>query len=266
VTKLADRIDHVTFASQSWKARKRFCVVLPENYSATKGDWPVLYLLHGRGRTERSLIDDEVARAALLTAPFVVVLPAGDDGWYIDSPAKPIQKYAGLLSDTISAAESKYRLSRTSEQRAIAGWSMGGYGAMQYTVSHPNEFAMVASIIGLVDFPRRGLPDGQSYEVPTKVFGDEPATWKGLNPIHSVEKLRETKVLLIAASDAFDRTMNENFRQRLQEAKVEHEWGLLTGTHHFDVVKQALPIVIDRVRATFAVASPKQTHHTQTNP
>jgi hypothetical protein len=38
----------------------------------------------------------------------------------------------------------------------------------------------------------------------------------------------------------------------LLASKVEHEWIMLEGTHHFDVVKQALPIVIDRVQAKFS--------------
>ena len=68
-----------------------------------------------------------MARAALLRPLFVIVLPAGDDGWYVDSPANPKQKYGRLLTETIQAAESKYRLSRDPKHRAIAGWSMGGY-------------------------------------------------------------------------------------------------------------------------------------------
>jgi S-formylglutathione hydrolase FrmB len=266
VSKVADRIEHVTFASDVLKTSKRFCVVLPKNYTTNQADWPVLYLLHGRGRTERSLVDDEVARAALLNAPFVIVLPAGEDGWYVDSPADPKQKYDRLLTETIRAAESKYRLSRDPKHRAIAGWSMGGYGATQYAVTHPAEFAIVASIIGLVDFPRSGLPEGQSYEVPTKVFGDERASWPRLNPINSVEKLRGTSVLIIAASDAFDRTMNENFRERLRQSKVDHEWIMLQGTHHFDVVKQSLPFVIDRVQKKIVVAKSSQSNHTLANP
>jgi S-formylglutathione hydrolase FrmB len=266
VSKIADRIDHATFTSAVLKEGKRFCVVLPENYSAEQVDWPVLYLLHGRGRNERSLIDDEVARAALLRAPFVTVLPSGDDGWYVDSPVDPKRKYAQLLAETIRTAESKYRLSRDSQHRAIAGWSMGGYGATQYAETHPGEFALVAPIIGLVDFPRRGLPEGQSYEVPTKTFGDDPAEWTRLNPINSVEKLRGTSVLLIAASDAFDRTMNENFRERLRESKIEHEWIKLEGTHHLDVVKQALPIVIDRARSKIGESESIQANQTLAKP
>ena len=60
--------------------------------------------------------------------------------------------------------------------------------ATQYAVTHPAKFAIVVPIIGLVDFPRSGLPESQSYEVPTKVFGDEPANWTRWNPINSVKR------------------------------------------------------------------------------
>ena len=50
---------------------------------------PVLFVLHGRGRHHQTLIDS-AARAAMLAAPFVIVLPQGEDGWYIDSPARQL--------------------------------------------------------------------------------------------------------------------------------------------------------------------------------
>jgi S-formylglutathione hydrolase FrmB len=246
-----ERIEHAEFYSQAFGERKKFCVVLPHGYSTNQIDWPVLYLLHGRGRNERSLIDDPTTCEVLLGAPFVTVLPNGEDGWYINSPVNSKQKYASLLEETIAAAEAKYWLSRDPKRRAIAGWSMGGFGCMNFAANHPNQFALAASIIGLLDFPRQGLPAGQSYDVPTKVFGKAEAEWRKLNPINAAERLRGMSILLIAADDAFDRTMNDNFRERLRELKIEHEWVMLKGTHHFDVVKQAVPMVVKQVQAKF---------------
>src|SRR5690242_4022575 len=57
VEPIANRIEQVTFDSKPLGSRKHFCVVLPQGYSADTNDWPVLYLLHGRGRNDRSLID-----------------------------------------------------------------------------------------------------------------------------------------------------------------------------------------------------------------
>jgi len=252
VAKIADRIERVRFASQAFGATKEYCVVLPLGYSAQKADWPVLYLLHGRGRNDRSLIDDKTTRAALLKAAFVIVLPNGEDGWYVDSPVNPESRYAALLEETINAAETRYHLSALPHRRAIAGWSMGGYGAVQFAVTHPQQFSIVAPILGLLDFPRSELPQGQSYVVPEKTFGAKSAVWRKVNPIQSADQLRGTNVVLITADRAFDRTMNENFRDRLRESQIEHEWIMLNGTHHLDVVKQALPWVIERVQRKFA--------------
>jgi S-formylglutathione hydrolase FrmB len=249
-TKIADRIEQVTFSSPSFGAKKSYSVVLPANYDAQKSDWPVLYLLHGRGRNDRSLIDDPVTREALLNASFVTVLPNGEDGWYLDSQVGSKHSYAKLLEETIHDAESRFHLSREPRKRAIAGWSMGGYGSMRFAVTHPQQFAMVATILGLLDFPRSGLPEGQSHSIPAKTFGTDEDEWKKINPLNSAEQLRGTAVLLITADQAFDRTMNENFHARLQQLKIEHEWIVLKGTHHIDVVKQAVPIVIDRVQRT----------------
>ena len=250
-TKSVDRIEQVTFTSPSFGAKKSYSVVLPANYDAQKSDWPVLYLLHGRGRNDRSLIDDPATREALLSASFVTVLPKGEDGWYLDSQVNPKNAYAQLLEETIHEAETKYHLSREPQRRAIAGWSMGGYGAMRFAVTHPQQFAMVATIVGLLDFPRSGLPEWQSYKVPGKTFGTNEADWKKINPLNVAEQLRGTAVLLITADRAFDRTMNENFRDRLQQLKIENEWIVLQGTHHFDVVRLAVPTVVKRVQAKF---------------
>jgi S-formylglutathione hydrolase FrmB len=225
--------------------------VLPADYRPGTSDSPVLYILHGRGRSDRSLVDEPTTREALRSAPFVTVLPNGEDGWYLDSAVKPQNAYAKHLEETIHDAEQRYGLSRRPEKRAIAGWSMGGYGCVRYAEAHPRTFVAVAPILGLLDFPRSGLPKGQTYVVPAGVFGTNEQDWKGLNPLLAAEELRGADVFLVTANRAFDRTMNENFRDRLQELHISHEWKVLDGEHTFDVVKQALPIVIGHVAKRF---------------
>ncbi|HCO23825.1 MAG TPA: hypothetical protein DIT97_12510, partial [Gimesia maris] len=80
---------------------------------------------------------------------------------------------------------------------------MGGFGCVRFAERHPGRFAAVSSIIGLLDFPRSGLPEGQSYKVPVDRFGSDEAVWKQFNPIHAAEKLKGTSVLIITADQAF---------------------------------------------------------------
>jgi hypothetical protein len=96
-------------------------------------------------------------------------------------------------------------------------------------------------MIGLLDFPRVGLPEGQNYAVPEQRFGSDPELWAALNPINHVEALRGMKLLIQTGRAAFDRTMNENFVQRLHKAGIAHRFEKLDGGHTFAVVRQAVP-------------------------
>ncbi|MCK5801940.1 MAG: alpha-L-fucosidase [Lentisphaeria bacterium] len=249
------RILHPVFESVTLKTPKRYSVVLPRNYYAEPTRvWPVLFLFHGRGRHERSLIEDNGTRAALLAAPFVTILPDGDDGWYINSPSRTRDRYADYMVELVAHCDRTYRVSRERRFRALSGWSMGGYGCTLFASAHPHEFGVLAPMIGLLDFPRGGLPKGQSYNVPTDRFTAQPNVWDSLNPLRKAEALRHTRILLQSGTTAFDRTMNENFHHRLDELGITHQFELLKGGHTFSVVRTAVSRVVTFVSGCFEEA------------
>jgi len=213
---------------------------------------PVLFFLHGRGRHHRSLLDSPVARAALLAAPFHVVLPQGEDGWYLDSPARPDDRYGSYLEEVVAWAEKHLPIARVAAHRGLAGWSMGGYGAVRFAQTHPGQFGFVASVIGLLDFPRaEDLPAGQNYRVPIQRFTADPATWAKLNPLHAVEALRGSTLTLVLATRGFELTMNENFLAALAAQELTARVHRLEGGHEFSVVERALPIVLADAAESF---------------
>ena len=242
---IADRIHALTFESTILHQPKTFCAVLPDAYAPEKGPWPVLFLFHGRGRHERSLIDNEATRNTLLAAPFVTILPDGDDGWYINAPAKPEDRYQDYIDEVITIATDRFNLATDPRRRGLSGWSMGGYGCTRYAIANPEKFTALAPIIGLLDFPRDGLPEGQTYEVPTDRFGENRDTWAALNPLNQAEVLRGMRLCIITGTTAFDRTMNLNFSRRPTELGIPHTWHLLEGGHTFDLVRESLPIVVE---------------------
>lgn len=247
VERVAERVELATFDSRVLHRQKRFAVVLPEEGVAARGDRPVLFFLHGRGGNERTAIDDPLMRMELLKARFVTVLPDGDESWYIDSPVCPAEKYASYLEEVLAVAERSYGLSRRQELRAIGGWSMGGYGCVRFAQTHPGQFAVVTPIIALLNYPAVGA----SYPVAANVFGDDPAVWRQFNPITQAERLRGMSILLMAADHGFERSMNESFRKRLDDLQIAHRWVLLPGTHHVDMVRQAMPMVVGQVQKAF---------------
>jgi len=247
-TKIDKRIEVVTFHSTVLDKSKQYAIVLPANYKMAKAShatWPVMFLFHGRGRTARTLIDDPASRVALLQAKFVTILLNGDDGWYINSPLQQKQRYESYTTEVINHATKQYRLSTNRSQRGLSGWSMGGYGATLFAAKHASRFSAVAPIIGLLDFPRDDLPVGQSYRIPLARFGKNPTIWAGLNPINHANKLKSTQLLIITADEAFDRTMNHNFAEKLKECNIPFQFRQLAGGHTFDVVRKALPLVVN---------------------
>ncbi len=219
-------------------------VIAPATLPAT-GKAPVLFFLHGRGRNHRSLLDSEAARTALLAAPCYVVLPQGEDGWYINAPGNAGARYETYLEEVIAWAESQFPLSTEPAARGIAGWSMGGYGAVRFAQTHPGKFGFVASVIGLLDFPREeNLPPGQNYKVPVARFTADPATWRTLNPLQSVERLSGATLTLVLATQGFERTMTENFIATLKAKNLPARVHWLEGGHEFPLVERAVPLVV----------------------
>lgn len=243
---IAPRIDEVVFASDALGREMKLVVVHPAVDDSPVTYRPVLYLLHGRGRHHRSLIERPETREHLLAAVCWVVLPDGEDGWYLNSPVDPASRYGDYLQEVIRLTTRHYNFSSDPRRRGIAGWSMGGYGAIRWAQTHPQDFNVVAAILGVLDFPREEtLPSGQNYPVPVARFGTDRAVWHELNPRNQVAGLRGKSILLITGHEAFDRTMNENFSTALAAADVHHDYRQLSGGHTIAVVQAALPLVLE---------------------
>ena len=248
---VSDRISELRFHSTILGRDKTISVVAPVKHE----DAPVLFFLHGRGRHHGSLLERTDCRNALLAANHWTILPDGEDGWYINSPEIPTDRYGDYLKEVIAFATKELGLTENPTRCAIGGWSMGGYGAVRYAEDHPGRFGTVVGLIGVLDFPRKEtLPVGQNYSVPIARFGSDPAIWTKLNPINAVEKLDDTRLMLITGSTAFDQTMNYNFAARARQAGVDCRVVELTGGHTIEVVAAALPIALQFIHESFVNA------------
>lgn len=253
ITRLAPRIERVRFQSSILEETKHFVAVLPKDFDRQAEGHPFLVFLHGRGRNPQSLLEHPASREAVLGAGFVTIFPQGDVAWYIDSPVNSKARYASYLEEVIRLATNQYGLSKKPERRALAGWSMGGYGCVRFAQTHPGQFAAASPIVGLLDYPRSpdDFPPGQRYPVRTEYFGADPAAWKTLNPMTSADRLAGTSILLVTADEAFDRTMNERFSRRLDHLGIATRLEVLKGSHSMAVVHQAVPLVIAHTQAAF---------------
>ena len=123
--------------------------------TAPKGGWPVLYLLHGLNGAAtdwdklgklRTTVDKLIADDAM--KPLLIVMPSGGNSWYVDSAdVKGPGNYATAISrDLEQAVEQAFPVGKDRAHRAIAGISMGGFGALRLGLSDPSRYSAIAAL------------------------------------------------------------------------------------------------------------------------
>src|SRR5262245_55268294 len=150
------RVETIQFRSKLINATLPYSVGLPDDYDdSTTTRYPVLYLLHGltghySDWFSRTNVADYAAQYGL-----IVVTPEGNDSWYIDSVTVPSEKYESyILNEIIPDLQARYRTIEARYARAIAGLSMGGYGAIKFGLKSPSTFAFAGSMSGAFGITR----------------------------------------------------------------------------------------------------------------
>ena len=117
--------------------------------------WPTLFLLHGLGGSHADWaafgnIDKTLDRliGTNAIAPLIVVMPDADNSWYVDSSevGGPGDYETAILKDLRRFIEAPYPARTDFPGRAIAGLSMGGFGALRLSLTDPGTFCAVAAL------------------------------------------------------------------------------------------------------------------------
>jgi len=152
-TKRTDTLVKFTFESKAivqGKLEKRpeasLFVSLPESYrSSPKRRYPVVYALHGFGDGGMSMI--LTLRGKGSSGPdvpevIIVGIESGNSlggSFYANSPATG--NWEDLItSEAISLVDRKFRTIASREGRALAGYSMGGFGSWHIALSRPDLY------------------------------------------------------------------------------------------------------------------------------
>jgi putative tributyrin esterase len=219
-------------------------VVLPRDYRASRTRrYPVLYLLHGLAGhysdwTTKTNVADYASRYRM-----IVVTPEGNDGWYTDSATVPRDKYESyFLKELIPDVQQRYRTIESRYGRAVAGLSMGGYGALKLGLKSPATFAFAASMSGGVDVASWNESDLKDFAwIRGSVmasFGPAGSETRKTNDIFEIT--RQVTSARIAALPYFYLdcgnedvlcASSEKFAALLREKNIPHEYRQLPGNH-----------------------------------
>ena len=150
-------------------------VQTPASYaSSPEVRYPVVYFLAGYDEGPAiSSIGRELEQLVLEGAAgeLILVGVSGDNAlggsFFVDSPVTG-RWAAAVVDDVVGTIDERYRTLAASGSRGIAGFSMGGYGALALAMAHPDVFGAVYALSpGL--FAPGGLAESQMFANPTVV-------------------------------------------------------------------------------------------------
>ena len=170
----------------------RTWVVLPTDYTPSRC-WPVLYLLHSSGVVREWLW----AESILANLNAIVVIPGGGDSqysnWWNNGKRSPgFENW--ILDELLPTVSRRLPICASRQSHAIAGASMGGFGALYLASQRPDYFGTAATFSGVNAITDPIIELG--FSLYTYVWGPTGGFYAiGHDPVHLLENLRHTRLL-----------------------------------------------------------------------
>ncbi|MFN2491806.1 MAG: alpha/beta hydrolase [Pyrinomonadaceae bacterium] len=268
VTLTGTRVQTVPFESKMLGRILPYAVLLPVDYDkapAQSKRYAVLYLLHGLfGHYDNWLTHTKLSEHAAKHS-MIIIMPEGNDGWYTDSATVPADKYESyIVQELIPDVQRRFRTIEARDGRAIAGLSMGGYGALKFGVKYPETFVFAGSLsgaLGAATWTKAELGPFESiWKTFAPVYGPENSPTRASNDLYKLfGRLKPAQVAVLpylyldcGTEDPLfssSRTLSEILVSR----KIPHEYRELPGTHswaYWDAqVQEVLKIASLKVRS-----------------
>ncbi|WP_295081228.1 glycoside hydrolase family 11 protein [Ruminococcus sp.] len=234
----ACKVEKKTYNCKYTGGQKSCNVILPPNYSASK-QYPVMYVLHGIGGDENSMVSGMGVQELLAgliakgeAEEMIIVLPSqytsknGNGGGGFGINQETCEAYDNFLYDIsdslIPFIESNYSVKTGRENRAITGFSMGGREAIYIGLMRPDLFGYVGGAC-----PAPGITPGkdmfmehpgcmQESEMKFRNIGPEPAVF----------------MITGGTNDSVVGTFPQQYSEILTRNGVEHVYQSIPGGGH----------------------------------
>jgi putative tributyrin esterase len=274
VSEAAVSVQTIQFQSKLAGVTLPYSVILPADYeTAQTTRYPVLYLLHGltghySDWVSRTNVADYAGQYRL-----IIVTPEGNDSWYTDSATVENDKYESyILKELIPDVQRRYRTIEARYGRAIAGLSMGGYGAIKFGLKSPGTFVFAGSMSGAFGVTRLTEKDtgAARWETSLKLFGPVDSDTRKTNDLFEIiGSLTEARVATLpyfyfdcgTEDSPFIFSYNRELAKLMLDKKIPHEYRELPGDHSWGYwdrqVREVLRIASEKIRLPPRLADAK---------
>ena len=256
----ANRLREETVNSAALGRTMKYRVLLPETYDASQRRYPVLYLLHGLGGNYRDWTMRSNLAEYTRTLPLIVVMPDGENQWYTNAADGSARFEDYLFTDLPADVVQKFRTINSRYGRAIAGLSMGGYGALKSALKRPAAFSVVGAFSGAFEVTRSGrlerLIGAEESERIARIFGPAESEARKTNDVFALAaamKPAGAPYIYIDCGIGDNELIaaNREVVAALHKAGVAYEYHEVAGGHTWDYwdrqIRQFLPVLMKRM-------------------
>jgi S-formylglutathione hydrolase FrmB len=240
----------VTFHSKSLEREVSYRVILPASLRPGQ-KLQVVYLLHGAGGGFRDWSNhSDVARFA--GQGLLLVMPNGASSYYANAVSPSWDRYEDyVVGDLIADVEARFPVAAGRGHRAIVGVSMGGFGAVNLALRHPDLFAFAGALSPAIDVPRRAFSFrrlGQSIHYRAIFGASDSSSRRDSDPFLRVRTASpEAMPYLFLACGEQEGLLpaNREFATRLAERHLRHELHTSRGGHDWRQWNSWLPALFE---------------------
>ncbi|MBD0835393.1 alpha/beta hydrolase [Aestuariibaculum suncheonense] len=233
----------------------KYTIYLPSDYAKSNEDYSVFYLLHGFTNNENTWIDNGWVDIAEVQGvlengndKMIIVMPDGGNSWFVNHPNGKFNYENMFFKEFIPYIESIYQIKSDRANRFIGGLSMGGYGALGYTMRHIDMFSVCVAFSSAIrtDENTLSMTDddfdylyGSVYNKNIKDFNRISEHWNLNNPLYLVHQLsdnqlKSVKWYLSCGDKDYLLDGNIEINRIFRNRDIPHEFRIEGGHHNWD--------------------------------
>jgi len=268
-------MESMVMPSRILKQDVHFSVCLPKDYFDSKKSYPVVYLLHGLGDNEASWLEygqiSQYADKAIADGeikPMIFVMPEAFRTYYVNDYKGSFLYQDMFVKELVPYIDSLFRTIADRQYRALMGYSMGGFGALNLHLKHSNVFGTAVPLSISVRTDEQYMSEDASGwdDQWGRLFG-EPGFkgkdriteyYKQNSPFYILSKMSASEIkklnIYIDNGDK-EQTLcrsNEELHILMRNQNIQHEYRVRNGGHSFQYWCSALPNALRFISDAFA--------------
>ena len=200
-----------------------------------------LYLLHGLYGSDDIFLANTSIQKFAEDNGIAIVIPCGENSFYVDNPKAHAYYGEDVGQELLDITRNIFPLSHRREDTFIAGFSMGGYGAVRNGLKYHENFSKIGMISAalitddIVNYTEDGnvLRSRDFYE---SIFGDlDELKGSDMDPKALIEGCANVPDIYMACGeDDFLFEKNIDFHEFLKDMDVDADFVKASGEHTWE--------------------------------